>query len=92
MLTGPGARVINGFSIVIQIKWEFSFGVIPILTQRLQQNFAKGTTAVLLRHGQRLVANWWRVIELQQDEWSSGLIVSKKSLVKRGPSNKNSGT
>ena len=84
----PGARFTNGFSIAIQIRWEFRFALTSIRMQWSLQNFVHGTTALLSWHVQKFVAIWWPATELWQGEVSIEFElqkIGKKTLVKRAP-------
>ena len=65
----PGSFA-NGFSIAIQIRWQFRFTLTSILTKISLHNFVHGTTTVLSWHVQKIVAIWGSAVELQQDEVS----------------------
>ena len=82
---GPGARFTNGFSIAIQIRWEFRFALISILMQWSLQNFAHDTTAVLSWHVQKFVAIWWPATELWQGEISIEFELRAKNRYWNGP-------
>ena len=45
----------NDFSIGIQIRWKFGFGVTPLQGIRALQNFAHATTAQLSCHVQNFI-------------------------------------
>ena len=76
----PGPRFTNGFSIAIQIRWNFRLTVTLILIQWPLQNCVHGTTAVLSWHVQKFVAIWRTGAELQQGEVSMELELRSKNL------------
>ena len=79
-------RFTNGFSIAIQIRWQFRFTLTSILIQWSLQNCVHGTTAVLSWHVQKFVAILWPATELWQGEVSIEFeLRAKKTLVKRAP-------
>ena len=58
---GPGAHFPNGFSITVQIRWEFHLSAIWLLVTLSPQNFAHVTIAQLSCH----VQNGAAIIQLQ---------------------------
>ena len=82
---GPGARFTNGFSIAIQIRWEFRFALTSILMQWSLQIFVHGTTAVLSWHVQNLLQSNGQQQSYGKAKFPSNLNCGQKNVSETGP-------